>query len=237
MGKVDEHGNVAEDLRSQILGQLSERVNYQQLYAQALSDPELKRTRLELDAAMNNAEAAKDAVFELFQDLDRFSLDDYAPLSDTRDSIQKLVAFITSACELINMKFRHDDDMMYTLLDSSENELTKFTTDREIANQSENLNLIGLDHPIVEKMLREYKNLPAETIGLIAQSPEDKPAVLSLWEIETHNSKGHEVRSIIKIAVDDDGNRIPSLEKNVERLFSDYGNYSATKKSGVLRTR
>ena len=32
VGKVDEHGNVAEDLRSQILGQLSE-VNYSQLYA------------------------------------------------------------------------------------------------------------------------------------------------------------------------------------------------------------
>jgi len=36
VGKVDEQGNVGEDLRSQILGQLSERINYQQLYSQAL---------------------------------------------------------------------------------------------------------------------------------------------------------------------------------------------------------
>ena len=28
LGKVDDHGKVAEDLRSQILGQLSERLNY-----------------------------------------------------------------------------------------------------------------------------------------------------------------------------------------------------------------
>ena len=220
VGKVDEHGNVAEDLRSQILGQLSERVNYQQLYAQALSDPELKRTRLELDAAMGNAAAAKDAVFELFQDLDRFSLDDYAPLSDTHGSIQKLVTFITKACDLAEMNFRHDKETMYTLLDQSGNEIAKFTTDRETANEVEDLNLIGLDHPIFERMLKEYRGLPAESIGLIVNSTNNGAAALSIWEIETHNNKGHEIRSIIKIAVDKDGNRNPSLENYADNYFS-----------------
>ncbi len=32
LGKVDEHGEVAEDLRSQILGQLSESLKYQQIF-------------------------------------------------------------------------------------------------------------------------------------------------------------------------------------------------------------
>ncbi len=50
VGKVDEQGNVAEDLRAQILGQLSERLNYDRLYQEALSDPELKRTQVELEA-------------------------------------------------------------------------------------------------------------------------------------------------------------------------------------------
>ncbi|MFP1592471.1 helicase-related protein [Escherichia coli] len=97
LGKVDEKGQVEEDLRSQILGQLSEQVNYQQLYSQALQDPELKRTRLELEMAMDNARHAKDAVFELFQDLDGFSLDDYASLSDTRESIDDLIRFMQRA--------------------------------------------------------------------------------------------------------------------------------------------
>jgi SNF2 family DNA or RNA helicase len=77
LGKVDEHGEVAEDLRSQILGQLSERLSYETLYAQAISDPELKRTDLELDQALANASEARSVVYELFQDLDGFSLDDY----------------------------------------------------------------------------------------------------------------------------------------------------------------
>ncbi len=69
LGKVDEKRNVAEDLRSQILGQLQETINYQKLYAEALSDPSLKRTQLELNAAMTNASEARDAVSELFQEL------------------------------------------------------------------------------------------------------------------------------------------------------------------------
>ena len=43
LGKVDEHGNVTEDLKAQILGQLSDRLSYDQLYRDALCDPELKR--------------------------------------------------------------------------------------------------------------------------------------------------------------------------------------------------
>ena len=45
LGKVDERGQIAEDLRTQILGQLSMQVNYASLYSEALNDPLLKRTR------------------------------------------------------------------------------------------------------------------------------------------------------------------------------------------------
>ena len=87
LGKLDERGEVAEDLRTQILGQLSERLNYESLYTQAVNDPELKRTRLELEAALTNASEARNVVFELFQDLDRFSLDDYQQFSDTTEGM------------------------------------------------------------------------------------------------------------------------------------------------------
>jgi hypothetical protein len=38
LGKVDEHGQIAEDLRTQILGQLSMQMNYASLYSEALND-------------------------------------------------------------------------------------------------------------------------------------------------------------------------------------------------------
>ncbi len=73
---------VAEDLRLQVLGQLSERLTYDTLYREALSDPELRRTKEELEAAMSNATEARKVVFELFQDLDGFSLEDYKPFAN-----------------------------------------------------------------------------------------------------------------------------------------------------------
>ena len=97
VGKVDEWGNVAEDLRAQILGQLSERLNYDRLYHEALSDPELKRTTVELEAALSNSGEARLAVFDLFQDLAGFSLDEYRPFSDIASSLGRLVHFFEAS--------------------------------------------------------------------------------------------------------------------------------------------
>ena len=97
LGKVDERGQIAEDLRTQILGQLSMQVNYASLYSEALNDPLLKRTRVELEAAMSNAVEARKVVFELFQDLDGFRLDDYKAMGNPEEGMGALVRFIADA--------------------------------------------------------------------------------------------------------------------------------------------
>ena len=56
-----------------------------------LSDPELKRTAVELEAALSNAREAREVVFDLFQDLEGFSLDDYKPFSDVSSGLDRLV--------------------------------------------------------------------------------------------------------------------------------------------------
>jgi hypothetical protein len=217
LGKVDEKGIVEEDLRSQILGQLSEQVNYQQLYSQALQDPELKRTRLELEAAMDNAKHAKDAVFELFQDLDGFSLDDYTPLSDTEESMDDLVRFLQKALpyegEAIEVRGEHQ----FALVKDGLVQLL-FTTDRDEANKSEKLHLIGLDHPAVSELLDQYRNLDPELLGFSSDQL-DEGDTISLWEVRAENEKGHSVHSVMKLAVDAAGNRLPHLEKQLDSVF------------------
>lgn len=42
LGKLDEEGQIAEDLRMQVLGQLGSTLNYDRLYQDAISDPALK---------------------------------------------------------------------------------------------------------------------------------------------------------------------------------------------------
>src|SRR5574343_1770455 len=116
VGKVDEQGNVAEDLRAQILGQLSERLNYDCLYQEALSDPELKRTQVELEAALSNSREARQVVVALFQDLDGFSLDDYKPFSDVSSRLYRLVRFVSAAVADRQQKLVKVDDATYDLV-------------------------------------------------------------------------------------------------------------------------
>ena len=81
------------------LGQLSERLNYDRLYQEALSDPELKRTKVELEAALSNSREARQVVFNLFQEIEGFNLDDYKPFSDVSSSLDRLVRFLCAAVE------------------------------------------------------------------------------------------------------------------------------------------
>ena len=217
LGKVDEQGNIAEDLRSQILGQLQETINYQKLYAEALSDPSLKRTQLELNAAMTNASEARNAVSELFQELDQFSLDEYQPLSDVDKSMQQLIHF-TSICSELDKGSFVKDTATYVFTDTLANKIV-FTTNREEALEHDNVEILGLDHPCIEKWLREYRTLPAEQIACAVTGNDLSQGILTIWEIETHNEKGHAIRSIIKIGMTDAGERLVSLERLADDLF------------------
>lgn len=217
LGKVDEKGQVEEDLRSQILGQLSEQVNYQQLYSQALQDPELKRTRLELEAAMDNAKHAKNAVSELFQDLDEFSLDEYTPLSDTEESIDDLVKFMQKSLPYEGQTIEARDEKQYALVKDGLEQML-FTTNRDEATNSEKLHLIGLDHPVVSKQLDKYRDLDPEFLGFYSSELNSGESI-SIWKVHAENEKGHSVHSIMKLAVDEEGNRLPHLEKQVENII------------------
>ena len=165
LGKVDEHGNVTEDLHSQILGQLSERLSYDQLYRDALSDPELKRTRQELEAALSNANEARKVVYELFQDLDGFSLDDYKPLADIEESKKRLLEFTELSLSSDGGSIRHIDSERFEIIPGDAHPRSLFTLDRDLVQKEENLELLGIDHPLVSRYCHRWQNLPATSIG------------------------------------------------------------------------
>jgi hypothetical protein len=218
LGKVDEQGNVAEDLRSQILGQLSERLNYDRLYQEALSDPELKRTRLELEAAVGNAEEARRVVFDLFQDLDDFRLDDYKPFSDVESSLARLICFLTAAMEESGHRVRAIEKNVYEI-EFADGRKLKITTDRELGKDRQDLELIGLDHPLAQELLGHYKRVPAEAIGVALQADDTPAGVVSLWFVETHGKAGERKGHVQAMAVDLDGQRLPQMERAVEKVF------------------
>jgi len=219
LGKVDEHGNVTEDLRSQILGQLSERLSYDQLYRDALSDPELKRTRQELEAAMANADEARKVVFELFQDLDRFSLDDYKPFSDIEESQKRLKNFLKIALEEQGGGLRPLEGERFSITTENGTQERIGTMNRELAKSDDTVELIGIDHPLISDLLNRWRTLSPESIGMAVSDGLEKPCLLSIWLVREHIRESEQKTHLVPLAVDGTGQRVPSIEKQHLTLF------------------
>jgi superfamily II DNA or RNA helicase len=220
VGKVDDEGNVAEDLRAQILGQLSERLNYGKLYQDALSDPELKRTQVELEAALFNSREARQVVFDLFQDLEGFSLYDYKPFSDVSNSLERMVRFFSAAVIDQQQRLVKVDHQTFDLIGSDGIKHSRFTLNRDEATSRDDIELMGLDHPYVQTELDRWRNIPAEDIGITVASDLDEPVLLSLWSVESSKGGGDRKRSLQPIAVKLDGTRVPAVERQCEQYFS-----------------
>lgn len=218
LGKVDERGEVAEDLRSQILGQLSERLSYESLYAQAISDPELKRTRLELEQALSNASEARNVVYELFQDLEGFSLDDYQPFTDMSEGMDELVRFVRAAAEDEGKSFRSESNGVFEILNGNGTPL-RFTTDRESSIEREDIDLLGLDHPAVVQYMQRFRSLPEDDLAIRVRTDDGRTGVLSIWHVSTEGERGETRHHLLTLAIDSEGQRIPSWEKQSDRLF------------------
>ncbi|WP_348826918.1 SNF2-related protein [Halomonas sp. RT37] len=219
LGKVDEQGNVAEDLRGQILGQLTDRLSYDQLYREALSDPELKRTRQELEAAMSNAREARKVVFELFQDLDRFSLDDYKPLANIDESKSRIMEFVRAAVENNGGSVRPVDGLRFEMALDSGSAPIVCTLDRDLAQQDEKLELIGIDHPLVDRLLNRWRSAEPPFLGATASFGVDQPVALSIWLVHSFGAKQDIGSHLIPIAVDQEGKRVPNVEKQYRDCF------------------
>lgn len=218
VGKVDAKGEIAEDMRAQILGQLSERLNYDRLYQQALSDPELKRTAVELEAALSNSREAREVVFDLFQDLDGFSLDEYKPLSDVSSMMERLHEFLSKAVADRGWTVRRIDASHSEVVGVDSGTVT-LTTDRNAANASDSLSLLGLDHPLIQAEIMRWQALPPEQLGLAVTASVEDHAMLCLWRVESGTGTGQRKVRLHAIAVDRDGKRLPFVERRADAVL------------------
>ncbi len=219
LGKVDEKGTVAEDLSSQILGQLSERLNYDRIYQEALSDPELKRTKVELEAALSNAREAREVVFDLFQDLEGFALDDYKPFSDVSTGMERLVNFLSVALSDRQQRIVKVDGETYDLVTVDGVQKTRFTLNRDTAPNRDDLDLLGLDHPLVQEEICRWGSLSPEDLGIAVKSEVDDAVFLSVWLVDVVAGNGERRVFVQKIAVNLEGFRIPSVEHQADCYF------------------
>ncbi|MBM4089901.1 MAG: DEAD/DEAH box helicase [Planctomycetes bacterium] len=214
LGKVDEYGQVTEDLREQILGQLSERLSYDRLYQDALKDPTLKRTRQEVEVALDNARTARQVVFELFQDLDQFRLDDYRKFEDSGKGMERLLRYLQAGVQQAGGTVQPRGPSLYEVSLNSAPP-TRISTDREKAKEDENLSLLGMEHPLVRRLMDTHRQLGAESRSLVGrlQSANGLQGAISIWRVEIHGGKGHVHHRIVSIGLNAEGERYRPLER------------------------
>jgi len=220
LGKVDEFGQIAEDLRSQILGQLSERISYDKLYQDAVRDPKLVRTRQELDVAMENAQTARQVVWELFQDLEGFRLDDYKVMDDVGAGMARLGHYVKESVSQHGGSWRQLSEDTFELAGIAET--TRLTQTRETAQADDQLALLGLEHPIVKKLFEQDISLPANLRAVVVTAGLhfNEPAVLTIWRVVIQTQEGMTTQRIVPIGVDITGQRRRDLEINASTLRS-----------------
>jgi hypothetical protein len=213
LGKVDENGQIAEDLRTQVLGQLGNSISYDRLYQAALRDPYMQRTNQELEVAMGNANLARKVVFELFQDLERFDLGDYKKFDDQGKGMKRLINFLSAVSHILGWSFNQEGDTMYTLHRPGENALL-FTSDRDTAIQNEQIQLIGLEHPVIKQIIESFTQDGLVKSRALAGAIADIPCagILSFWNVNITTQEGIQGHIITKIGIDADGNRAPWIE-------------------------
>lgn len=218
LGKVDVNGQVAEDLRGQILGQLGTQLTYESLYREALEDPSLKRTREELEVAMENAEQARKVVFELFQDLDTFNLGEYREFDDGGAGMRRLVSFAETAAHRAGGSIEWTSDTAGKLSLPGV-EAIAYTTDRDGAMANDHLNLLGLEDPRIQHWLKEYAGLRPSERGIAVTAGEEHAGTITVWHVCIHGGGGKVENLVTTIAAGPEGRRIPHLERKAEDIF------------------
>ena len=202
LGKVDEYGQVTEDLREQVLGQLSERLSYDKLYQDALKDPTLRRTRQEVEVALENARTARQVVFELFQDLDSFRLDDYKQFDDSGKGMERLLRYVQAGVQQASGTVQARGPSLYEVTLNGEAP-QRLSTNREQAKEDENLSLLGLEHPIVRWLMDAHRQLGAAERSLVGRLSVggDVHGAVTIWRVESHSGQGQVQQRILTIGL------------------------------------
>ncbi len=97
--------------------------------------------------------------------------------------------------------------------------LHRFTLDRAAARELGDLDLLGLDHPLVQAPLRRWQAVPPERVGLAVKGP-DGPGVVSWWLVETKGPSGEHRSLVMPLGVSCDGKRNTQLERIGTALFN-----------------
>lgn len=96
----------------------------------------------------------------------------------------------------------------------------RFTTDRDRAKEDETLTLLGIEHPLVRRLMHGHRISPASQRALVGRAG-GEPAVrgvLSIWHVQVHGGKGQYHQRIVTIGLNENGERSRPIERLASNL-------------------
>ena len=100
----------------------------------------------------------------------------------------------------------------------------QFTSNRDRALQHENLELLGLEHPVIRKVMDRYLELGESNravFGRLKGIPGG--GLLTIWKVNAQTKDGQITHHIVRIGITVDGDRAPWLEQHNEKILSKSG--------------
>lgn len=153
------------------------------------------------------------------QDLDGFRLDDYKAMGNPRLVNVSPSADEASATNWIRTSMPSCDEKMFGWIGKDGEGETLLTTERELSLSRENVQLLGLDHPIVAAYLRKFREVPPHDLGISVQSPDGTDGYLAAWAVEARGDKGQLKRMIVTLGIDGEGGRHVAWERQPEKMW------------------
>ncbi len=164
IGKIDEQGHTREDFRSDILGLLGSRPDYQELFKRALIDRDYGRTEQDIAAMIQEANRAREALSALSQDLTSFNLENYRRI-EGRHTLAELGQWVSAAVLRLGGAALPNGDFwtfhVPEMLQRSHHlapRYDKVCFDRALSLRTRGSELGGIGHPLVDALLKEVKD-------------------------------------------------------------------------------
>ena len=111
------------------------------------------------------------------------------------------------------------DDETHDLMTVDGARIARFTSSRDTATSGDNVELMGLDHPLIQEELGRWRNVLPEDIGIAVSGDVDAPVLLSLWMVEVSEGNSERRVTIQSIAVKQDGTRVPVVELLADKFL------------------
>jgi len=129
------------------------------------------------------------------------------------------VCFLSAAVADRQQRLVKVDEETYDLVTVDGARQARFTLNRDTATGSEGVELMGLDHPLMQEELGRWRSVPPEEIGIAVAGDVEEPVLLSFWMVETSAGNGERRVVVQPIAVKQDGTRVPAVERQCERYL------------------